>query len=73
MTFPVIPLNVAAAAAGMTRAELKAALGHNVVIVNAVKLGVTPAALEAVAPGASAGLEVINPNTDQRAHDSWPW
>jgi hypothetical protein len=72
--FTVIPLNAAAAAAGMTRDALKAALGPGrVVIVNPTKLGVRPADLEAVAPGASQGLEVINPDTDQRGQDSWPW
>jgi hypothetical protein len=65
---PVIPMHRAAAAAGMTRAELIAALGPGrCIIVSAIKLGVTPADLEAVAPGASAGLPTVNPVTDTGA------
>jgi hypothetical protein len=54
----------------MTRAELIAALGPGrCIIVSAIKLAVTPADLEAVAPGASAGLATVNPVTDGGAVD----
>ena len=59
----VIPLGTAAAAASMSRAELRAALGV-VVVVGPNKLACTPAALDAVSPGASTGLRTFNAATD---------
>ena len=60
----VIPLGTAAEAASMTHDALISALGANVVKVGPNKLAVTPAALDAVSPGASIGLRRFNPAAD---------
>jgi hypothetical protein len=57
----------------MTRAELITALAGNYVIVAPNKLGVTAAALDAAAPGASSGLALVNPGTDAAARGTDQW
>ena len=70
---PVIPLGTAAEAAAMTRDQLITALAGKVIVVGPNKLACTPAALDAVSPGASAGLQTFNPVTDASVNCNCVW
>jgi|EndMetStandDraft_5_1072996.scaffolds.fasta_scaffold01106_3 hypothetical protein len=69
-----IPLGVAATAASMTRAALLAALGTKAIIVAPNKIGVTAADLDAISPGASAGLAAHRaPHINAAGRDNTQW